>query len=118
VSVATDENQGKFVAGILKTYPSGEGKQVLAATDYYTANRIVSEFGEVMAKQAAFVQIPADTFKSFLPPSVAQELLENHLLLEDPGYYAGASLDESKKIAAGEPTTWKDFVGANAAKWA
>lgn len=106
------------MAGILKAYPSCVGKQVFAATDYYTPNRIVSEFGEVLSKQAAFVQLPAETFKSFLPPPVAQELLENHLLLEDPGYYAGADLEESRKIAVGEPTTWKDFVKANASTWA
>lgn len=113
-----DNLEGKFVVGILKAYPSCAGKQIFAATDYYTANRIVGEFGGVLAKQAAFVQLPAATFKSFLPPPVAQELLENHLLLEDPGYYAGADLDESKKMAAVPPTTWKEFVKANESKWA
>jgi hypothetical protein len=46
-------------------------------------------------------------------------MYENMLLMEDPGYYAGADLkpslallDEGDKL-----TTWKDFVKANKDKW-
>ena len=70
-----------------------------------------------MGKPAAFAQIPAETFKSFLPQPVAQELLENMLLLEDPGYYGGADLSESLEMLSEHPTTWKEFVQANKAKW-
>jgi hypothetical protein len=77
----------------------------------------MAEFGKVIGKPAAFVQIPEETFKSFLPAPVAQELLENQLLCEDPGYYAGGSLNESLKIAKGTPTTWMDFVRANQSQW-
>jgi hypothetical protein len=78
---------------------------------------MMSEFGEVLGKPAAFMQIPEEAFKSFLPPPVAQELLENQLLVEDPGYYAGADLSESLSLADGKPTTWKEFVQANKAAW-
>ena len=71
----------------------------------------------MLRKPCVFAQVPDDTFKSFLPPPVAQELLENMLLLEDPGYYAGAELTESLKSIDGEPTTWKSFVQANKSKW-
>ena len=56
--------------------------------------------------------IPADTFKSFLPSAVAQEMLENIQLLEDPGYYAGESLTPSQALLdeGDKPTQWKDFV--------
>ncbi|KAJ6779891.1 hypothetical protein PWT90_08663 [Aphanocladium album] len=112
----TDSDTGLFVKAALKeTSPSG--KQILAATDYITPNKLVSEFSEVIGKPANFFPAPADVFKSFLPPHGAQELLENMLLLQDPGYYGGASLDESHKLIDGKPTTWKDFVTAHKQKW-
>ena len=77
----------------------------------------MAEFGEVLGKPAGFVQIPAETFKSFLPPPVAQELLENMYLTEDPGYYAGADLSESLSMVYKEPNSWKSFVEENKAKW-
>lgn len=88
-----------------------------AATEYYSPQRLVSEFSEVLGKPANFVQVPSETFKSFLPPQVAQEMLENMLLLEDPGYYGGADLTESLSMLDEKPTTWKEFVEANKAKW-
>ncbi|KAH8810906.1 hypothetical protein F5884DRAFT_875853 [Xylogone sp. PMI_703] len=108
---------GKFVKAAIKRYPSCLNERVYAATDYYTPSRLVSEFSEVTGKPATAVQVPEDTFKSFLPPNVAQELLENMLLLEDPGYYAGADLTESLKLVEEKPTTWKEFVAKNKAKW-
>lgn len=101
----------------MKKDPSGTGKQIYAATDYYTPKRLMSEFGEVLGKPAGFVQIPGDTFKSFLPPPVAQELLENMYLLEDPGYYAGADLSESLGMLDEKPISWKAFVEKNKSRW-
>lgn len=77
----------------------------------------MSEFSEVLGKPAGFVQIPAETFKSFLPQIVAQELLENFYLTEDPGYYAGADLSESLGMLDEKPISWKKFVEDNKAKW-
>lgn len=77
----------------------------------------MAEFGEVLGKAAGFVQIPGETFKSFLPPPVAQELLENMYLTEDPGYYAGADLSESLSLVEEKPIAWKEFVEKNKAKW-
>ena len=89
------------------------GKQVHAAADYYTPTRIMNEFQEVTGKKGQYFQIDQDTYKSFLPPPVAQEILENELLCEDPGYFAGGSLVEGHKLLAEvglAPTTWKDFL--------
>lgn len=90
---------------------------VYAATEYYSPQRLVSEFSEILGKPANVVQVPNETFKSFLPPQVAQEMLENMLLLEDPGYYGGADLAESLSMLEEKPTTWKEFVEANKEKW-
>lgn len=103
---------------ILTDFPSSIGKQTYAAVDYYTPKRILAEFSEVLGRPANFMQVPGDTFKSFLPPPVAQELLENMLLLEEPGYYAGAALtDGGPRPPQDELTTWKEFVQANKVKW-
>jgi len=54
--------------------------------------------------------VSPDQYKSFLPDFMAVEMLENHLLIENPGYYNGMSLKESLDALEDEPTTWKDFV--------
>jgi hypothetical protein len=108
------------VAAAIYEYPSRLGQRILAAADYYSPTQIVSEFQEVTGKQAQFVQVDNETYKSFLPPNLADEMLENHLLLEDPGYYAGESLQDSlqsiEKIGL-RATTWKEFLEKNAASF-
>ena len=41
---------------------------------------------------------------------MAEEMLENHLFIENPGYYNGASLKESLDLLEEKPTTWKEFL--------
>ncbi|GKT95755.1 nmrA family transcriptional regulator [Colletotrichum tofieldiae] len=94
----------------------GPWYQVLAAADYYTPSRIISEFQEVTGKPARFVTIDTETYKSFIPGLLADEMLENHLFIEDPGYYAGKELKDSLELLAGvglKPTSWKEFLEAN-----
>ncbi|KAL6887548.1 NmrA domain-containing protein [Trichoderma longibrachiatum] len=114
---AAAEDMGKFVKAAIKNFPLQAGNRILAATDYYTIHRLISEFSEVMGKPAHAVQIPDDKFKSFLSPVAAQELLENMKLLEDPGYYAGESLGASLALLEEKPTTWKEFVEKHKEKW-
>ncbi|SPJ76110.1 related to nitrogen metabolic regulation protein nmr [Fusarium torulosum] len=113
--VTTD--MGKFVKAAIKNFPGTLNKRVFAATDYYSPNRIVSEFSEVMGKPATFNQVPADVFKTFLPAPIAEELTENMILLEDPGYYGDADLKESLDLLDEKPVTWKEFVEKNKSKW-
>lgn len=111
-----DNDMGKFVVAALKHRSKTLGVQILAAVDYYTPSRIVSEFEEVTGKKARFVQVDADVFKSFVPAYMADEMLENHLFIEDPGYYAGRSLKESHDILANaglKATSWKKFLEKN-----
>ncbi|OPB44641.1 hypothetical protein A0O28_0029600 [Trichoderma guizhouense] len=111
------EDTGKFVKAAIKNFPSQAGSRILAASDYYTIDQLISEFSEVMGRPAHAVQIDDDKFKSFLSPVAAQELLENMKLLEDPGYYAGESLAGSLALLEEKPTTWKEFVEKNKEKW-
>jgi hypothetical protein len=110
VDVLTVRITGKFVNPILRNPDAFNGKQVLMATDYYPVDQITSEFEEVTGKKAHFVQVTADQYKSFLPAPVAQEMLENHLFVEEPGYFNGMSLAESLNNLEVKPTTWKEFV--------
>ena len=77
----------------------------------------MKEFSEVIGQPASAKQVPPEVFKSFLPPPVAQELLENFQLLGDVGYYAGADLSESLGMIEGKPKSWKEFVAENKEKW-
>lgn len=92
------------------------GKQIRAAADYYTPAQIMAEFQEVTVKTGRYVQLDQDVYRSFIPPPIAQELLENELLCEDPGYFAGGSFAEGHELLAKvglAPTTWKDFLRAS-----
>jgi hypothetical protein len=100
------EDSGKFVVAAMKTTPSG--KRIFEATDYYTPTRIVDEFSEVKGVQAKFVQVTPEQYTSHLPPAVAQEFLENHLLIDSPGYYGGESLDGSLAVSLFRPLSLHD----------
>jgi len=89
------------------------GKTIPAAADYYTPARIMNEFTEVTGHKGQYVQLDHEVYKSFLPPPIAQEILENELLCEEPGFFAGASLAGGHELLADaglKVTSWKEFL--------
>lgn len=66
-----------------------------------------------MGKKASFYQISSEQYKSYLPDYMADEMLENHLFIEEPGYYLGESLEDSLALLDAKPMSWKQFVEAN-----
>ncbi|KAF1998824.1 NmrA-like family domain-containing protein [Amniculicola lignicola CBS 123094] len=110
----TAEDMGKFVKPALKNPAKFNGKQILAAADYYPVTRIISEFEEVTGKKISFHQITSEQYKGYLPEFMAEEMLENHLLIESPGYFNGESLKESLDALEDKPVTWKEFVAKTA----
>ncbi|KAH7140960.1 hypothetical protein EDB81DRAFT_654582 [Dactylonectria macrodidyma] len=111
---------GKFVVAAIRNEAKVAGKQILAASGYYTPIQILAEFEQVTGQKARFVQIDVETYKSFLPVPLADEMLENHQFIEEPGYYAGKDLKESIDLLAEvglKPTSWKDFLTANKSKF-
>ena len=104
------QDTGNFVKSILKNADTLNGKQVLAATAYYNPKQIIADFEEVTGNKMRYIQISGDQFKSYLPEFMAEEMLQNHILLDTTGYYAGASLDESLDLLEGKPVTWKEFI--------
>ncbi|RLL97433.1 hypothetical protein CFD26_106070 [Aspergillus turcosus] len=116
VDIETD--MGKYVAAALKNRSESLGAQILAAADYYTPTRILAEFEEVTGHKTRFVQVDFDTYKSFMPGPIAEEMLENHLFIENPGYYNGRDLKESHDLlekAGYKPISWRDFLVRNKA---
>lgn len=83
---------------------------MLAAAAYYTPTQILSDFEQATGHKARFVQISADQYKSYLPGFMAEEMLENHLLLDGVGYYAGAELEQSLGLLEEKPVEWREFV--------
>ncbi|KAL4906691.1 hypothetical protein BDW74DRAFT_150966 [Aspergillus multicolor] len=107
---------GKYVGSALKNPTKTQGVQILAASDYYTPTRILSEFEEVTGHKTRFVQIDYETYKSFMPGYLGLEMLENHLFIEEPGYFLGRSLKESQELVADagfKLTSWKEFLEKN-----
>lgn len=94
-----------------------KNKQILAAEKYYTPEEIVDAFSQVTGKKAVFVQVTPDQYKASLPPTMAQEFLENQQFVEDPGYYLGEPLEPSLNLLDSAPTTWPEFVKKNVSAW-
>ena len=98
---------GKFIKAILTHRDTLLGKQVLAATDYYTPAQIVDTFKELYpeaGKAATFVDVDKETYKSALgqtgmPEKGQQELYENMAFMHDYGYFGKASLKESLAVS-------------------
>lgn len=61
-------------------------------------------------KKIVFAQITPEQYKSYLPPVMAEEMLENHLFIESPGYYDGRSLEETLSALEQKPTSWKEYA--------
>ena len=106
----TTRSTGKFVKAIIKNRDATLGKQILGAENYYTPEQIRSGLEAATGKKTHYAQLTAEQYKGFLPPFIAEELLENHLFIEEPGYYNGAELKESHDILEDKLTTWEDFI--------
>ncbi|KAF4540339.1 Family transcriptional regulator [Lasiodiplodia theobromae] len=104
------EDTGKFVKAIIKNRDRLLGAHVYGAADYYTPEQILSEYAEVTGKTTRFVQVSNEQYMKFLPEPIAEEMLENHLFIESPGYYNGASLADSLGLLEEKPVSWKEFV--------
>ena len=103
----TADDTGKFVKGILNNREKTLGKRIYGATDYYTIEEIVKEFKEQFpeaGKTAKSAELPHDVFKGIImktgaPAESAEELLQNMRLMNEFGYYFGASLGESHSVS-------------------
>jgi len=61
-------------------------------------------------KKVHFAKITGEQYMGFMPAFMAEEMLENHLFIEEPGYYNGADLKESHDIVDEKLVSWEEFV--------
>lgn len=112
------KDTGKFVAGLLLAdAKSVDGIRVHGVSEWATPNEIVATLSKTIGTEVAFREIPAETFKGFLPPPIAMEMMENMLLIRDWSYFgkgAEKTQAESDKILGDmKLTTLEEFVKQN-----
>lgn len=110
------EDTGKFVAAILASPSAFEGKTICGASKLCTMDDQAQLIGNATGKPVRYQQLPADVFKSFLPPHNADELVEMSLYQEEYGYY-GADTEElverSVSEARTKPLDLREFLERN-----
>jgi len=111
---------GNFVRAALLNKPESGANTIYASSDYYKWDDIPSHFEAATGKKLMVVTVPGEVFKSFLPglsPEMAEEIYENLVLLEDPGYYAGADLASSLSLLSEKPVGLTEFFTLNKDRW-
>ena len=102
---ATGNDTGKFVKAILTHRDSTLGKQIYAATDYYTPTQMIEAFKSLYpeaGEKANFIQISENVFKGFLgnmPEPAQDEMYQNMAFMPVYGYYGKASLGDSHSVS-------------------
>ncbi|KAK1759086.1 hypothetical protein QBC47DRAFT_315117 [Echria macrotheca] len=124
IPVFDPADTGKFVKAAVLHRDRLLGKRILGATAYMTPVEIVEGFKKVFpeaGRTATYKQLSEAEYmqtrtSTGTPENIARELLENMLLLDEPGYYAGESLDDTYKLVEDKLTSWEDFA-KNSRKW-
>lgn len=109
---------GKFVNAILLHPDKLVGKTMIGATAFYTPTEIAEAFSELSGRKVSYVQLPDETFKSFLPPPMAEDLTEMMILIREYGYYGkdGAKqLEWSSQFLDEKPKTIDEIFKRNTA---
>jgi hypothetical protein len=94
---------------------------IYASSDYYSFEQIAADFECVTGIPLKVFSLPGDMFKAALaaslPPDMVDEIYENLVLLEGPGYYAGADLTGSLQLLSEKPVTMREFFEKNREHW-
>jgi len=116
-------DSGKYILGLLEAGTKANGTRVQAVGSWLKPTQLVEILSKAAGEKINFVQIPADVFKSFLPPFMATEMTENMQLIGEFDYFGkGANEkqgDSDKWLLDGtKPVTFEEFVGKNGPwKW-
>ena len=104
---------GKFVAAILADPDKFEGKSICGTSKLYTMEEQAQIIGQATGKVARYQQISPDVYKSFLPPTMVDELVQMPLYQEEFGYY-GPDTEKlvawSVQNARGKPISFAEFL--------
>jgi len=109
-------DSGKFVCAALAEPDKFDGKFIAAATTIYTPEEVVDTISKATGQTVKYKQIPDEVFKGFLPPSLAQPLLEMFRFEREYGYF-GRDQKEAVEWAAsnarGKLATLEEYLKAN-----
>ncbi|KAI9884694.1 MAG: hypothetical protein M1823_003512 [Watsoniomyces obsoletus] len=104
-----EDDTGKFVKAILKNRDQLLGKNIHAATDYYSPDEMVQVFNEEFPKEAQkspakYKMVDEQEYRNMLTQSGmndegALELQENMSFMTQFGYFGGADLERSLKVS-------------------
>ncbi|KAJ5280056.1 hypothetical protein N7478_005428 [Penicillium angulare] len=119
--IDVNADTGNFVRAAILNQPETGTKTIHASSQYYTFDEIAAHFRSATGNPINVFSVPGELFKSFLTPSLspdmAEEVYENLMLLEDPGYYAGADLTPSLNLLSERPMGLEEFFRRNKAQW-
>lgn len=78
---------GKYILGLFEGGSDANGVTVHGVSTWTTPKDVVAALSKETGKQVVFKTLPAEVYKSFLPPNIADELLETGLLVGNYSYY-------------------------------
>ena len=112
---------GKWIAGVLAQPEQYVGKNLRAATAWYTCEEMARIMSKVLGRTIKHKQIPDEVFKGFLPPRAADTVLQLHQYNRDYHYYGDKAPDRegvawAAKQARGKLTTLEEFLEKNPLK--
>ena len=106
IDIAADT--GKFVGAVLAEPEKYEGKVLCAATGLYSLDEIVRAMGKATGKTVKYNRLPESTFRGFLPPPLADHLIDMFSYFEGYGYFGpqtGEKVAWAAEQARGRLTT-------------
>ncbi|KAF9437923.1 hypothetical protein BGZ76_010553 [Entomortierella beljakovae] len=104
---------GKYIGAILAEPEKFEGKVLTAATEIKTFEEVAQVISKATGKTVKYSQIPESVYRGFLPPSMADELIDMLLFYQDFGYSGPRTrelVEETAKTARGKLTTFEEFT--------
>ncbi|KAJ4192372.1 hypothetical protein NW767_010596 [Fusarium falciforme] len=111
VDIAGDT--GKFVAAILAQPDIFQGKTFSGATRLYSMEEQAAIISAATGKDVKYVEVSHDVYRSFLPPTTQDELLQMMLYQQEFGYYGlhnEAEIAWSVENARENHTSFEEFL--------
>ncbi|KAI8649454.1 NmrA domain-containing protein [Fusarium sp. Ph1] len=111
VDIAGDT--GKFVAAILTQPDKFQGKTFSGATRLYSMEEQAAIISAATGKDVKYVEVSQDVYRSFLPPTAKDELLQMMLYQQEFGYYGPQTKAEvawSVENARGSPNSFEEYL--------
>ncbi|KAI5918684.1 NmrA-like family protein [Camillea tinctor] len=109
---------GKYVKTLVQHRDELLGKRLLSASQYLTCEEIVEGFRRVFPEAggtARYIAADEGSFRAYMasagtPGIIIDALYDTFALLQDFGYYGGASLDETHRLVEDHLTTWEEHL--------